>query len=295
MRKAFTLIELLVVIAIIAILAAILFPVFAQAKEAAKKTVSISNMKQVATAFAIYSGDADDNLPFSLIKNAGGNWVPNVIADVPADWRTPTQFLERHGVFWANSTAPYQKSFDLLELQGAETIAANATILKKPAVTGLTMNGLLHTYNASAIAEISRLPMLWYGSGKLNYTGYGRSMPQIRCTTTDAVCRFNPTGMPDSGVHTNGSAWYTPTGGQRSSWVFSRGMIFARADTSAKFRRVGSEGPGTVENVEDPFYGYLANGVGLNYSTCRPLGSAATVGYWCQFRPDFDFNFANWE
>ena len=48
MKKAFTLIELLVVIAIIAILAAILFPVFAQAKAAAKKTSSLSNVKELA-------------------------------------------------------------------------------------------------------------------------------------------------------------------------------------------------------------------------------------------------------
>ena len=62
MKRAFTLIELLVVIAIIAILAAILFPVFAQAKLAAKKTVSISNMKQIATSTQIYIADYDDVL-----------------------------------------------------------------------------------------------------------------------------------------------------------------------------------------------------------------------------------------
>ena len=62
-RSGFTLIELLVVIAIIAILAAILFPVFAQAKDAAKKTQTISNVKQLTLATLMYSGDADDKFP----------------------------------------------------------------------------------------------------------------------------------------------------------------------------------------------------------------------------------------
>ncbi len=61
--RAFTLIELLVVIAIIAILAAILFPVFAQAKTAAKKTASLSNMRQVSTGSMLYMGDYDDTTP----------------------------------------------------------------------------------------------------------------------------------------------------------------------------------------------------------------------------------------
>lgn len=63
LRRAFTLIELLVVIAIIAILAAILFPVFAQAKEAAKKTTCVSDTKQSALAAIMYAGDWDDVLP----------------------------------------------------------------------------------------------------------------------------------------------------------------------------------------------------------------------------------------
>jgi prepilin-type N-terminal cleavage/methylation domain-containing protein len=65
LKRAFTLIELLVVIAIIAILAAILFPVFAQAKEQAKKTVAISNMKQAGLASAMYSNDVDDSYVMS--------------------------------------------------------------------------------------------------------------------------------------------------------------------------------------------------------------------------------------
>jgi len=60
LKKAFTLIELLVVIAIIAILAAILFPVFAQAKNAAKNTTCVSNLKQIGLAAQMYLGDNDD-------------------------------------------------------------------------------------------------------------------------------------------------------------------------------------------------------------------------------------------
>lgn len=75
-RKAFTLIELLVVIAIIAILAAILFPVFAQAKAAAKRTSDLSNVKNIALGMFIYSGDSDDTAPCVFLgdwNDAGGN------------------------------------------------------------------------------------------------------------------------------------------------------------------------------------------------------------------------------
>lgn len=63
LKRAFTLIELLVVIAIIAILAAILFPVFAQAKEAAKKSACLSNLKQIGMAVQMYLNDSDGLLP----------------------------------------------------------------------------------------------------------------------------------------------------------------------------------------------------------------------------------------
>lgn len=66
--RAFTLIELLVVIAIIAILAAILFPVFANAKVSAKKTTSMSNLKQLGLGITLYSNDQDDNMPLSFYR-----------------------------------------------------------------------------------------------------------------------------------------------------------------------------------------------------------------------------------
>ncbi|MEP6757245.1 MAG: DUF1559 domain-containing protein [Chthonomonadales bacterium] len=62
-NNAFTLIELLVVIAIIAILAAILFPVFAQARESARRTACLNNVKQMGLAFQMYSQDYDETTP----------------------------------------------------------------------------------------------------------------------------------------------------------------------------------------------------------------------------------------
>ena len=64
MRRGFTLIELLVVIAIIAILAAILFPVFAKAREKARQASCSSNLKQIALAFIQYTSDYDEQLPY---------------------------------------------------------------------------------------------------------------------------------------------------------------------------------------------------------------------------------------
>lgn len=61
-QRAFTLIELLVVIAIIAVIAAILFPVFARAKEAARKTNSLSNVRQISVAWQLYNSDYDETL-----------------------------------------------------------------------------------------------------------------------------------------------------------------------------------------------------------------------------------------
>ncbi len=69
-KRAFTLIELLVVIAIIAILAAILFPVFARAKEAAKQTACLSNAKQIGTALTMYVSDSDGTMPIHYAYNS---------------------------------------------------------------------------------------------------------------------------------------------------------------------------------------------------------------------------------
>src|SRR5207302_8529479 len=68
-RRGFTLIELLVVIAIIAILAAILFPVFARAREAARKTTCLSNLKNIGLAALMYVQDYDEQFPYLMMDD----------------------------------------------------------------------------------------------------------------------------------------------------------------------------------------------------------------------------------
>jgi len=113
-RKGFTLIELLVVIAIIAILAAILFPVFAQAKAAAKKTASLSNHKQNLTGMIMYASDYDDG--FALTFYPGSN----AVGAVPGCMRpgaTPTSPPVACGAQdpgWPRLINPYTKNYDIL-------------------------------------------------------------------------------------------------------------------------------------------------------------------------------------
>ena len=102
-ERGFTLIELLVVITIIAILAAILFPVFSQAKEAAKKATCISNMHQVGLAVAIYRNDYDGVNPrHRFCPDLGGDPLCTNLAN-PTQWTGPNE------IWWApfdNSVAP---------------------------------------------------------------------------------------------------------------------------------------------------------------------------------------------
>src|SRR5687768_12396979 len=73
-RPGFTLIELLVVIAIIAILAAILFPVFAQARQKARQAACLSNTRQIGTALAMYTQDWDETNVMNGYMGGGATW-----------------------------------------------------------------------------------------------------------------------------------------------------------------------------------------------------------------------------
>lgn len=94
-HTGFTLIELLVVIAIIAILAAVLFPVFAQAREKARQSQCVSNLRQVSAAFQMYLQDYDETFPPAYYFGQPNQTQPNNYGQY----------------FWTWLTRPYTKSF----------------------------------------------------------------------------------------------------------------------------------------------------------------------------------------
>ena len=106
----FTLIELLVVIAIIAILAAILFPVFAQAKAAAKKAADLSNVKQISLGITLYTGDNDDMYPSAYYHRAFN----------PALGGTNAGYIH-----WSGMIMPYVKNVQMFVSPG-DTIGGHA-------------------------------------------------------------------------------------------------------------------------------------------------------------------------
>lgn len=115
---AFTLIELLVVIAIIAILAAILFPVFAQAKMAAKKATALSSAKQIALGFHMYAGDYDDKAVLTGTYPADGkSFTPTINGSSYAAGVMP----------YTSMLAPYIKNWDLWHVP-ADNVATESDL-----------------------------------------------------------------------------------------------------------------------------------------------------------------------
>jgi len=285
-RKAFTLIELLVVIAIIAILAAILFPVFAQAKEAAKKTADLSNVKQLGTSIAIYLSDTDDVMPLGYRFTPGVGWRWNFNVSTPLGWMGTGQAqgqparMAEDASHWSNTIQPYAKNFGLYEAPGLPGVdiygyPTSGPGIKAPALSNVTYNGLLHAYNATAIAAPSQLPLIWQGRGKGNAIGASLTNPALICPQNGtADCQYTAGG----GV---GGAMFTIF---NSMWMYSKGGNVTSTDTSSKFRRFGATlAPGNTDAKVDPYTNYDVNGNPLQVWVDQ-------WGYPWLFRPNYDFS-----
>ncbi|MBX3112666.1 MAG: prepilin-type N-terminal cleavage/methylation domain-containing protein [Fimbriimonadaceae bacterium] len=314
-KKAFTLIELLVVIAIIAILAAILFPVFAQAKVAAKKAATISNQKQLGTAFNIYTADYDDVLPLAHSIRADGTHRYSTIHPTPngaiaSGWDDPL-IMSQVASQWANAMQPYMKNWDILNSpsQNAVTIPGEVfTNTVKPATVGSTYNGLLHTFSMTGVNNPSVVPLIWTGTGNTSLNGRSTSNPALRCTTS-GPCHFNPGGPVQAGLAEGNQTAFFGYGNYSGSyhvWTFGNnhtngGVVFSRVDSSAKYQRVGVALDPNVNLAadKDPYALVRATPIegqswaywGTNDNQCGNLTDENTSGgyrYVCFFRPDRD-------
>ncbi len=301
-HRAFTLIELLVVIAIIAILAAILFPVFAQAKESAKITAVLSQSKQTGTAMIMYGSDNDDNFPLAMGRRpavSGSTWANGVVTPVPEDnlpldaiWSTPER-IAMAATIWANSCYPYMKNRDILEVKGLVDDAIAGDVPKVKTRANLTMNGLMHGYSQTAIAAPSTAILLWEGAGNQNVVARAFSTPALNCGNADD-CKFSPNSYASSaGVGTD--IFYVTTSAMKV-WTWSRHRSpMVRTDSSAKSAPIGTViapkfiafGDGILS---DPWAEVNTDGTAAGYWPCSFDANNNVIqngkDYVCYFRPD---------
>jgi prepilin-type N-terminal cleavage/methylation domain-containing protein/prepilin-type processing-associated H-X9-DG protein len=151
-RPGFTLIELLVVIAIIAILAAILFPVFAQARDRARATTCLSNIKQLSLGVGMYAQDYDETL---LFYPGSGNCSWRYICSTTAE---PRDYLN-----WWDIVLPYTKNTKIFDCPSAAAVTTSAL-----AFWGI--RNVAIGYNMSPSAGFSLVKNTAVGS---NYPGVG--------------------------------------------------------------------------------------------------------------------------
>ena len=167
-KSAFTLIELLVVIAIIALLAAILFPVFAAARENARKAACMSNLKQLSLGFLQYAQDNDEMLPGS--NTLGGTR--------PAFWQ------------WAPQIFPYVKSTQIFTCPDDTTKANTSTVVSYAGNQQLLRIDSAATNGQPAFKYLNLASYTAPANTVLLFEGNGGS----NCDPTNPVNSSSPTG-----------------------------------------------------------------------------------------------------
>ncbi len=288
-RNGFTLIELLVVIAIIAILAAILFPVFAGAREKARQTACLNNAKQQGLAFMMYQNDYDETYPLGFGREgATGAWQWNRFHATPHDWRGSVPFgsplHQAYLVHWSNAVQPYLKNDAVYACPSATmrrgSVNDYSSPRRAPAKVSYTYNGLLHGLSAAAVVSASTVPMLWEGRGKAGVEGFALTNPSLRCDDPNRPCGYTSCIW---GAPANPYPQGVMFGLDGAMWIHSQGAVFVFADGSAKWRRLGAQlAPANTDYRTDPYTLYDSHGQPGQYwhDGCNP---------WL-FRPDYDPN-----
>lgn len=227
LNRGFTLIELLVVIAIIAILAAILFPVFAQAREKARQASCQSNLKQIGNAFAMYMQDYDELFP---MNDNGGNspaWYTQ-----PADARPGPQY-NRLGV-WTTTMQPYIKNW---QVYGCPSCPITSQYLQAPLNAGqqqipisYAYNGQLATSSLASVQSVASCILTWEGYGKLSTRNYSLPTPTLRNV------------RPQHELYgTDSCVMYVIAIPVPTMWIHGEGSNYLFVDGHVKWRRVGTD------------------------------------------------------
>jgi prepilin-type N-terminal cleavage/methylation domain-containing protein/prepilin-type processing-associated H-X9-DG protein len=252
----FTLIELLVVIAIIAILAAILFPVFAQAREKARAISCVSNIKQLATAFNMYVQDYDEVFPL----RSPGPGTEQTWFTQPPDARAGDPALR--SVYWITSTNPYAKNYQIWRCPSAPATTfidpgANAKIN----YWSYHFNSLMGAYPLAGVNAPVQVPLIWEGYGKAASSVFSLNNPYDR---DNGATRPWPAVYQDPG---------TTCVSRFGMWTFGKdfrihtnGTNFAYVDGHAKFGRL------VGDYRTHPFASLSADGTGFTFwwDGCSP-------------------------
>lgn len=204
-QQAFTLIELLVVIAIIAILAAILFPVFTQAKESAKVTVALSNTKQIGLALQMYLGDNDDAFPTIRHDNGVRSWKHAISpysksADLFTDKSNPSSaFYDQHGLPTFNGGNPpkplFRRGYFYYRAFHKTGNWQDAAVYTQSSITE-PANALIIAENKDVFPDYGPwMEYLWHGENGWTYSNWGggkRDDSQFCAVFGDSHAKFMP-------------------------------------------------------------------------------------------------------
>ncbi|GAB4463235.1 MAG: hypothetical protein OHK0029_31540 [Armatimonadaceae bacterium] len=190
-KSAFTLIELLVVIAIIAILAAILFPVFAQAREKARQTSCLSNVKQLTTGVLMYVQDYDEAFPLTAPDGVIASFT------TPPD-ATPTSALglARRQAFWTSSVFPYIKNWQVYTCPSATDERSDVFGVTSAQTNNIkfsyTLNGYLNGWRLAGSPAPARVIMISEGLGKGTMPRFGNHFPLALNDSGAYMATFTP-------------------------------------------------------------------------------------------------------
>ena len=236
--KAFTLIELLVVIAIIAILAAILFPVFAQAKAAAKKTACLSNFKQLGLAQNMYANDYDDHLVYTGDNGGFWAWYPsencngtNVVC--PQGFMDPGAFQN-----WGAELYPYVKNLGIYLCPTAQKITGVPYGFSSVAGAGNTaydLNGAVVGASTTSMSAPSTTIVLQGTDGSTIDAYMQPTIFNTLSNTNNTLVTVN--GTPAcNGIDIN---WMGEVHGKGDNYSFADGHAKYAARTAIQFKNFG--------------------------------------------------------